>query len=121
MALSTWGMPGELGFARVILWSLACSRGLNGACCYTSVMQNSSTHHTGAPETRRSRSLCVRCSGTHAIRRSCSRALHMGWNSALAVGGFTFERIDLLITLLAAAVTPHGVAPLLPCACAMCC
>ena len=30
---------------------------------------------------------------------------YMGWNSALAVGGFTFERIDLLITLLAAAVT----------------
>ena len=26
----------ELGFARVILWSLACSRGLNGACWYTS-------------------------------------------------------------------------------------
>ena len=30
---------------------------------------------------------------------------YLGWNSALTVGGLTFERIDLLITLLAAAAT----------------
>ena len=30
---------------------------------------------------------------------------YLGWNSALTVGGLMFERIDLLITLLAAAAT----------------
>ena len=68
-------------------------------------MQNSSTHHTGAPETRFDPVL-VRTLLGYACHQAFMFALfYMGWNSALAVGGFTFERIDLLITLLAAAVT----------------
>ena len=68
-------------------------------------MQNSSTHHTGAPETRFDHTL-VRTLLGYACHQAFMFALfYMGWNSALAVGGFTFERIDLLITLLAAAVT----------------
>ena len=68
-------------------------------------MQNSSTHHTGAPETRFDPTL-VRTLLGYACHQAFMFALfYMGWNSALAVGGFTFERIDLLITLLAAAVT----------------
>ena len=68
-------------------------------------MQNSSTYHTGAPETRFDPTL-VRTLLGYACHQAFMFALfYMGWNSALAVGGFTFERIDLLITLLAAAVT----------------
>ncbi|WP_461546377.1 hypothetical protein [Senegalimassilia anaerobia] len=68
-------------------------------------MQNSSTHHTGAPETRFDPTL-VRTLLGYACHQAFMFALfYMGWNSALTVGGFTFERIDLLITLLAAAVT----------------
>ena len=68
-------------------------------------MQNSSTYHTGAPETRFDPTL-VRTLLGYACHQAFMFALfYMGWNSALTVGGFTFERIDLLITLLAAAVT----------------
>ena len=68
-------------------------------------MQNSSTHHTGAPETHFDPTL-VRTLLGYACHQAFMFALfYMGWNSALTVGGFTFERIDLLITLLAAAVT----------------
>lgn len=68
-------------------------------------MQNYSTHHTGAPEKRFDLAL-VRTLLGYACHQAFMFALfYMGWNSALTVGGLAFERIDLLITLLAAAVT----------------
>ena len=106
-----WSVGGandrELGFARVILWSLACSR-RSERCLLVHfrvcrILQPVIPAHLG--DRASITLLCVRCSGTRAIRRSCSRSSTWDGNSALAVGGFTFERIDLLITLLAAAVT----------------
>lgn len=66
--------------------------------------RNETSHTSAAP--RRADARMIRTLLGYACNQAFMFALfYMGWNSALELGGVTFERVDLLITLLACAVT----------------
>lgn len=72
---------------------------------YTEVMTRNATSHTTATP-RRADAGMIRTLLGYACNQAFMFALfYMGWNSALELGGVTFERVDLLITLLACAAT----------------
>lgn len=86
-----------------MLWGRSRGGGKRVRGWYTGAMTRTATSHTSASGRRVDPGM-IRTLLGYACNQAFMFALfYMGWNSALELGGVTFERVDLLITLLACA------------------